>query len=153
MESQVTDRPVYVRCGSCGTVNSLPASRLVEHPKCGKCKNLIEIPKKPVDITTADFDREALAWPGIVLVEFWTPWCGFCRIMAPVVEKLAAEKAGLLKVVKVNLDNEPLLGARFGINATPTFYVYRKGSRIGDISGAVPKEQFEAWIESILRTL
>ena len=73
--------------------------------------------------------------------------------MAPIVEKLAGEKAGLLKVVKVNLDNEPLLGARFGINATPTFYVYRKGSRIGDISGAVPKEQFEAWIESVLRAL
>ena len=73
--------------------------------------------------------------------------------MAPVVEKLAAETAGLLKVVRVNLDNEPYLGARFGINATPTFYVYRKGSRIGDISGAVPKEQFEAWIEPILRTL
>ena len=147
----MSDKTVYLRCNTCGALNKLPADRLQSNPKCGKCKNAIEIPKSPINLTTADFDREAVAWPGAVLVEFWNPWCGYCRIMAPIVENLADEKAGILKVVKVNLDNEPYLGARFGINATPTFYFYRNGNRIGDISGAVPKEQFEAWINSLLQ--
>ena len=146
----MTDRAVYLRCSRCGAVNRLPESRVMEHPKCGKCKNPIEIPGSPIDLTTADFDREVLGWPGAVLVEFWTPWCGYCRIMAPVVDKLAHEKAGILRVVKVNLDNEPYLGARFSINATPTFYLYRKGGKLGDISGAVPKEQLYDWLDSLL---
>ncbi len=146
----MSEKTVYLRCHKCGVLNSIPADKLHSQPKCGKCKDLIEIPETPVDITTSSFDREVLAWPGTVMVEFWTPWCGYCRIMAPLVDNLAREKAGVLKVVKVNLDNEPLLGARFGINATPTFYVYRHGKRLGDIAGAVPKEQFEAWIDSVL---
>ena len=140
----------YLRCGKCGVINRVPDDMLQSHPKCGKCKNLIEISAVPVNVTTASFDKEVVAWPGLVLVEFWNPWCGFCRIMAPVVEGLAREKAGLLKMVKVNLDDEPYLGARFAINATPMFYLYRNGTRLADLSGAVPKEQFEAWLNSFL---
>ncbi len=140
----------FLRCGSCGTLNRIPADRLQSHPRCGKCKTALDIPTIPLNVTTASFDREVVAWPGFVLVEFWNPWCGYCRIMAPIVERLAGEKAGLLKVVKVNLDNEPSLGARFAINATPTFYLYRNGTRLADLSGAIPKEQFEAWLDSLL---
>jgi thioredoxin 2 len=147
----MSDKTVYLRCDKCGVLNRVPADKLDSNPKCGKCKNFINIPKTPVDLTTANFDREVLGWPGTVLVEFWTPWCGYCRVMAPVVDKLARGKAGVLKVVKVNLDNEPYLGARFSINATPTFYLYRNGNKLGDISGAVPQEQFEAWLDHYLR--
>jgi thioredoxin 2 len=147
----MSDRTVYLRCQKCGVLNRVPADKLNSNPKCGKCKNFIEIPRIPIDVTTADFDREVLGWPGTVLVEFWTPWCGYCRMMAPVVDKLAQEKVGLLKVVRVNLDNEPYLGSRFSINATPTFYLYRNGSKLRDIAGAVPKEQLEAWINSVFQ--
>lgn len=140
----------YLRCNKCGALNRVPVDKLQSQPKCGKCKNLLEISTIPLNVTTASFDKEVVAWPGSVLVEFWNPWCGFCRIMAPVIDNLARERAGVLKVVKVNLDNEPYLGARFAINATPTFYLYRNGIRLGDISGAVPKEQFDAWINSFL---
>jgi thioredoxin 2 len=146
----MSEKTVYLRCDKCGVLNRVPADKIHSDPKCGKCKDIIQIPKTSVDVTTANFDKEVLAWPGTVAVEFWTPWCGHCRTMAPLVEKLAREKAGLLKVVKVNLDNEPFLGARFGITATPTFYVYQNGNRLGDISGAMPKEQFETWIEAVL---
>ena len=146
----MTERPVYLRCKHCGTLNRLPADRIGSGPRCGKCKNPLDISVKPLDVTTANFDKEVLSWPGDVLVEFWTAWCGFCRIMAPVVESIAREKVGILKVARVNLDNEPLLGARFRINATPTFYFYRHGNKIADISGAVPKEQFEPWLDSLL---
>ena len=93
----------------------------MDKPKCGKCKTPLDVPRRPIDVTVADFDQEVLAWPGLVLLEFWTPWCGHCRMMAPVLDELAGERAGLLKVVKVNVDNEPSLGARFGIQATPNF--------------------------------
>ena len=144
------EKSAYVRCGTCGVINKFPADRLAGNPKCGKCGNHLEIPAKPLDVTTAAFEKEVLAWPGNVLVEFWTPWCGYCRVMGPLVENLAREKAGILRVVKVNLDNEPFLGARFSINATPTFYFYRHGVRLADIAGAVPKEQFEAWVDAAL---
>ncbi len=145
------DKSIFLRCDKCGVINRMPLDKLHSNPKCGKCKNYIQLEKMPLDVITDNFDREVLAWPGTVLLEFWTPWCGYCRIMAPLVEKLSREKAGILKVAKVNLDNEPYLGARFGINATPTFYVYRNGIKLGEIAGAVPKEQFEAWIDSFLQ--
>jgi thioredoxin 2 len=146
----MSEKTVYLRCDKCGVLNRVPADKIHSDPKCGKCKDIIQILHIPVDVTTANFDKEVLAWPGTVAVEFWTPWCGHCRTMAPLLEKLAREKAGLLKVVRVNLDSEPLLGPRFGVTATPTFYVYQNGHRHGDISGAVPKDQFEAWIEAVL---
>jgi len=122
----------------------------MEHPKCGKCKNFLELRRTPIDVTLANFDREALSWPGAVLVEFWSPRCGHCMRISPVIDEIARERAGSLKVVKVNVDSEPVLGGRFGIRGTPTFILYRHGNRISDISGATPKEQLEAWIDASL---
>lgn len=119
----------------------------MDNPKCGKCKTPLDVPRRPIDVTVADFDQEVLAWPGLVLLEFWTPWCGHCRMMAPVLDELAGERAGLLKVVKVNVDNEPSLGARFGIQATPTFLLYQNGKKLSEIAGALPKIELERWIE------
>jgi len=71
-------------------------------------------------------------------------------MIAPVVDALASRRAGLLKVVKVNVDSEPLLGARFGIQATPKFFLYRNGVKLAEITGAVPEDQLEVWIDSSL---
>jgi thioredoxin len=119
----------------------------MDHPKCGKCQSLLEFPNKPVDITEANFDREVLEWPGVVLVEFWASWCGACRMVAPVIDELAHEKAGLLKVAKVNVDYEPVLGARFGVQATPTFLLLQNGKKLNEITGALPKAELERWID------
>lgn len=117
---------------------------------CGKCKASLIVPSRPVDVTGANFDNEVLMWPGYVLVEFWTPRCGHCRMIAPVVDELASEKAGLLKVLKVNVDNDPSLGVRFHVQATPLFLIFRKGKKIGEMAGALPKPQLEAWIDSFI---
>jgi thioredoxin 2 len=146
----VTESAVYLRCGKCGAINRFPGSRLWEHPKCGKCKSYMELQKTPVDATSGNFDSEALSWPGAVLVEFWSPRCGHCLRISPVIDEIAREKAGILKVVKVNVDNEPALGARFGIRGTPMFILYRRGNKISDIPGALPADQLKAWINASL---
>lgn len=146
----MTGNSVLLRCNQCGAVNRVPADKLKDNPKCGKCKSYLGYSHTPVDVTSANFDKEVLSWPGAVLVEFWAPWCGHCRMMAPVIEELTRERAGLLKVVKVNVDNESSLGAHFGIRATPVFFLYRNGNKLSDIAGALPKAQLEAWIDSSL---
>ncbi len=138
---------VLLRCNTCGAVNRVPVDKLKDNPKCGKCKILLEFLKTPIDVTGINFDKEVLSWPGAVLVEFWAPQCGHCRMIAPVVGELAHEKAGILKVVKVNIDKELSLRQRFGIQATPIFFLFRNGVKLSDIAGAVPKAQLEAWID------
>jgi thioredoxin 2 len=142
------DKEVFLRCKHCNTINRMPVDKLMDNPKCGKCKELLEISEKPVDGTAENFDQEVLTWPGIVLVEFWAPWCGHCRMIAPVIEELAQERTGLLKVVKINVDNEPSLGMRFNVQATPAFMLYKNGKKLNEVAGALPKRELEEWIDS-----
>ena len=138
----------FVRCTHCKTINRLPADKLRRSPKCGKCKSFLEFNKRPIEATVSNFDREVLAWPGIVLVEFWSSQCGHCMRIAPIIEALAQERAGLIKVVTVNIENESPLASRFQIRATPIMMLYRNGDRLSETAGALPKEQVEAWIDS-----
>ena len=144
------DKTVLLRCKHCTAINRVPVDKLMKNPKCGKCKELLEILERPFDVTPANFDQEVLTWPGIVLVEFWAPWCGHCRMIAPVIEELARERAGVLKIVKVDVDNEASLGQRFNIQATPTFMLYQNGRKLNEIAGALPKKDLEEWIDSSL---
>jgi thioredoxin 2 len=142
---------ILLRCKLCRTVNRVPADRLKEHPICGKCKAPLEYPEAPVHGTHDNFKEEVLEWPGIALVEFWAKWCGACRLISPVLDQLAAEEAGRLKVVKVDVDEEPLLSGHFHIKATPTLVLYRNGSPVNGISGSLNKSQLDEWIEESLK--
>lgn len=146
----MTANTVFVRCQNCRTINRIPANKLMSRPKCGKCKILLEIPRRPIEVAASDFDREVLAWPGVVLVEFWSPRCGHCLAIAPVLDELAHQRAGLLKVVKVNTENEPSLAMRYDVRGTPMMMLYRNGYKLSEVAGALPKTQLEAWIDSSL---
>jgi thioredoxin 2 len=103
-----------------------------------------------VDADAASFEAEAAASVPVV-VDLWAPWCGPCRMISPVLEQLAAEHAGALKIVKVNVDEEPALGARFDARSIPLLVVMREGRELDRIVGALPRPALEARLAPLLR--
>ena len=94
---------------------------------------------KPREVTDTNFEQEVLKSTKPVLVDFWAPWCGPCRMVAPTVDKLAAELAGRLRVVKINTDENPGLGQRYGIQGIPTMMILKSGQVVSRWSGAFPE--------------
>lgn len=102
-------------------------------------------------MTSGTFQDEVISHPGVVLVEFWSPSCGHCRTLHPVLEQIAEENAGVLKIATVNTGEETMLSTRFNIRGVPTFMLYRGGKKIQEMIGAMPKQQIEAWIRSFTK--
>lgn len=100
-----------------------------------------------VVLTEKNFEEEVLRSPVPVLVDFWATWCGPCRMIAPVIEEIAREYSGRLKVGKVNVDEEPALAARFRVNSIPTLILFRDGEAVNGAVGYMPKAQIEAMLE------
>ena len=132
-------------CPSCGARNRVQP---IAHgtPRCARCKTMLPW---LVDADVASFEAEALASVPVV-VDLWAPWCGPCRMIAPVLEDLATRHAGRLKVIKVNVDEEPTLGARFDARSIPLLVVLRDGREIDRIVGALPPAALEARLDGVL---
>jgi len=123
-----------LRCADCGKPNTIrPSDRGVPH--CGSCAKALPW---LVSATDATFDIEARAAPA-VLVDLWAPWCGPCRVVGPILEELSREYAGRLKVVKVNVDDNPATAQRFQAFSIPTMVVLKDGRVVDRIVGAMPK--------------
>jgi thioredoxin 2 len=151
---EVDERGIVQPCPSCGQKNRLIFERLAEPVKCGKCKQQLPPINKPIEIqSSADFDRLIARSSIPVVVDYWAPWCGPCRMMAPEIEKVAARQAGKMLVVKVNTDNLQDLGQRFGIRSIPTLAVFGGGRELTRSSGARPAEQIEALVDQAAGSL
>ncbi|MDI7276327.1 MAG: thioredoxin [Anaerolineae bacterium] len=96
---------------------------------------------EPVDVTDATFDKEVLQSELPTLVDFWAAWCGPCRMIAPVVKEIASEQAGVLKVTKLDVDQNPAVATRFGVQSIPTLIVFKGGQPVERIVGYMPKER------------
>ena len=122
--------------------------RLDSGVRCAKCKNPIEAPSEPIEIaTTSDFDRVIAQSSLPVVVDYWAPWCGPCRMVAPEVQKVAARQAGRALVIKVNTDELTDVGQRFGIRSIPTLAVFAGGREVTRVAGARPASEIEALLQ------
>jgi thioredoxin 2 len=128
-------------CPNCGTRNRVRATRSGV-PRCSVCHTLLPWLVEP---TPAAFAEEVQASVPVV-VDFWAPWCGPCRMISPLVERAASEHAGQLKVVKLNIDDAPELADRYSIRGIPLLILFKQGEEADRIVGAVPASQLQAWL-------
>ncbi|HET9831437.1 MAG TPA: thioredoxin TrxC [Vicinamibacterales bacterium] len=146
------DRGVITECPSCHQKNRVAYSRLQESTRCGRCKTELPHVGAPVDVgTAAEFDNLVATSSLPVVVDFWAPWCGPCRMVAPEIQKVASRQAGRLLVVKVNTDEVEGVGDRLGIRSIPTMAVFKDGREVARTSGARPAPDIEAFVSNALR--
>ncbi len=133
-------------CPACGQKNRVRAAA-PGVPHCAKCGKPIPW---LVEISAADFRTGVEESPVPVLADFWAPWCAPCRMVAPVVERLASDLAGRLKVAKVNTDDLPALGERFAVRGIPTLILFEGGHEKDRVTGVLPAQALRSWLETRL---
>ena len=150
-ELQLDVKGVVTACASCGQRNRQAYPRLAADTRCGKCGAALPPPSDPVETPdAAAFDAAVASSQIPVVVDFWAPWCGPCRMVAPELARVAAANAGRYLILKVNTDAVPELGERFAIRSIPTMAVFNGGREVGRTAGARPAADIEAFIQSTL---
>ena len=139
---------VLAVCPSCSKLNRIPVARLTEKPVCGVCGRAL-FTGHPVEVDSAGFDRHAKGdLP--VLVDVWAPWCGPCRMMGPMFERAAADLEPQVRLLKLNLDNAPDIGRRFGIQSVAALLLLSRGQLKAQTAGAMDARSIVAWAKANL---
>ena len=138
-----------VVCPHCLSVNNVPQKDSYKKANCGKCKKSL-LDTKPIELTEANFDEVLVNSDIPVIVDFWAPWCGPCKMMGPSFEKSATKFPLKTLFVKVNTENEQSLGARFGIRSIPTLMIFKDGKEVHSVSGALDENNLSQLISQFI---
>lgn len=142
-------QPWQLPCPACGALNRVAAARLDQAPRCRRCHAVL-LPGRPVTVTDATFERQVAQSPLPVLLDLWAPWCGPCRGMEPVLAQVARHHTSRIKVVKVDVDENPALAQRFAVRSIPSLRLLRGTKEIDRIDGTVSEQVIEQRIARVL---
>ena len=138
---------LYLVCPHCEAVNRVPAARLDQHPNCGQCHQPL-FTGQPVELTTSNFTKYLQRHDIPILVDFWAPWCGPCKMMAPAYKQAAAMLEPRVRLAKVNTENEQALGAQYNVRSIPTLIIFKGGREIARQAGAMAAKDIVQWVNS-----
>jgi thioredoxin 2 len=145
---------LFIRCLNCGTVNRVYRERLEKKPVCGNCGNALDTRRYsygvPLDVSEQTFQEEVLKSRIPVLVDCWAPWCAPCAAMGPMIERLAEDFKGRLRVAKLNTDQNRQLAAQFEIRSIPTLLVFKEGVLVDRVVGVIAEHQLDDLVDNWL---
>lgn len=136
---------VKIVCPKCGASNRVESSRLGDRPKCGKCRQEL-FSSSPVQLGVGNFDKAITLNEIPVVVEFWAPWCGYCRAMAPVFQQAVAQLEPHFRLAQVNTEAEPVISGRIGVQGVPTFVIFKNGKEVDRRSGSMDLGTLVGWV-------
>jgi thioredoxin 2 len=142
---------LMIVCPACGATNRVPGDKVAQGlaPVCGKCRSPLPA-GRPQPVTDLSFAEDVERSPVPVLLDAWAPWCGPCHMIAPIIDQLATELAGRVRVVKLNVDDNPRTAARFGLRSIPTLLVLKDGREVDRLVGVQPKQEIMRRLETVI---
>ncbi len=140
---------LHIVCPDCTAVNRIPSARLNQHPKCGKCHQPL-FTGHPVELNGEIFQKHMIRNDILVLVDFWAPWCGPCKAMAPAFEQASVQMTPRVRFSKVDTEAEQALAEKFGIRSIPTLVLFQNGREVARQAGAMGEADIVRWVQSHL---